>query len=197
MNALEAGLARIAATADKAGISWAIVGGFAISVRVEPRFTRDIDLAITVADDNAAEAILAGLNGSGYRVVAAVEQDAVGRLAIARMRDSRDPDGDLIVDLLFASSGIEPEIVAAADRVEVLPGLMMPVAVIGHLIAVKLLARDDQTRPQDAADLVALREEASEEDMAIARVAVELIMERGFNRDRDLREALAEFENSR
>lgn len=196
MNPLEEGLARIAATADRSGIGWAIVGGFAISVRAEPRFTRDIDLAVTVSDDGAAESILAGLAGSGYRVVAAVEQDAVGRLAIARMRDTRDPDEELIVDLLFASSGIEPEIVAAAERVEVLPGLMMPVAVIGHLIAVKLLARDDQTRPQDAADLIALKEEASDADMSVAREAVDLIMDRGFGRGRDLRKALSEFENS-
>lgn len=43
------------------------------------------------------------------------------------------------MDLLFASSGIEHEIVAAADPLEVLPDLTVPVARTGHLIALKPL----------------------------------------------------------
>jgi hypothetical protein len=31
---------------------WALVGGLAVSVRVEPRFTRDIDIAVGVAGTN-------------------------------------------------------------------------------------------------------------------------------------------------
>jgi hypothetical protein len=41
------------------------------------------------------------------------------------------------IDLLFANSGIEDEIVRRADRLEVLPDVFMPVASIGHLIALK------------------------------------------------------------
>jgi hypothetical protein len=40
---------------------------------------------------------------------------------------------------------------------EIVPGLSQPSATTGHLIAPKLLARDDQTRPQDFMDLRALR----------------------------------------
>ncbi|MGH4008507.1 MAG: hypothetical protein ACRDTH_10200 [Pseudonocardiaceae bacterium] len=58
-----------------------------------------------------------------------------------------------VVDVLFATAGIESEIVAAAEVLEVLPGLLMPVATAGHLVALKLLARDDETRPQNASDL--------------------------------------------
>jgi len=47
--------------------------------------------------------------------------------------------GGIIVDLLFASSGIEPEITAAAEVLTVARGLRMPVARTGHLIALKLL----------------------------------------------------------
>lgn len=50
----------------------------------------------------------------------------------------------MVVDVLFASSGIEPELVRAAEPIEVLPSLTVPVARTGHLIAVKLLARDDE-----------------------------------------------------
>jgi len=54
----------------------------------------------------------------------------------------------------------------------------------------KLLACDDQRRPADADDLVALAAVA-EEDWTVAATAVELIHERGFARGRDLVDALA------
>lgn len=103
----------------------------------------------------------------------------------------------VIVDVLFASSGIEPEIARAAERIDVLPRLAMPVATIGHLIAVKLLGRDDETRPQDHADLRALREVADEVDLVIAREAIELITARGYHRDRDLAAGLQDLEARR
>lgn len=34
---------------------FAIIGGIAISVRVEPRFTRDLDLVVAVSNDREAE----------------------------------------------------------------------------------------------------------------------------------------------
>nr|WP_278263761.1 nucleotidyl transferase AbiEii/AbiGii toxin family protein [Nocardia sp. AG03] len=92
----------------------------------------------------------------------------------------------ILVDLLFASSGIEPEIVVAAENLEIVPDLVLPVATTAHLIALKLLARDDATRPQDLADLRGLLSTASADDIAEARLAVRLITERGFHRDRDL-----------
>ncbi|TLG16529.1 hypothetical protein FEK35_04620 [Nocardia cyriacigeorgica] len=98
----------------------------------------------------------------------------------------------MVVDLLFASSGIEPEIVGAAEQLEIFPGLIMPVARTGHLIALKLLARDDERRPQDSADLRSLAEVATASDLTDAAEAIRLITARGFNRDRDLAELLAD-----
>jgi hypothetical protein len=49
----------------------------------------------------------------------------------------------VFIDLLFGSSGIEDQVVALAGPLEVLPGFVVPVAAVGHLIALKLLARDD------------------------------------------------------
>lgn len=190
MNELEQSLRRIAAYFDDRGTSWALVGGFAVSARVEPRFTRDIDLAVAVADDAGAEATIRDLVSGGYQLFAAVEQEAVDRLATARLLDARDPQHQNVVDLLFASSGIEPEIAAEAERLEILPGLVLPVARLGHLIAVKLLARDDATRPQDIADLRAMLREATATDLALAETAVSLISDRGYHRERDLHSAL-------
>lgn len=186
MNRVEAALRRIASDLDTRKTRWALVGGFAVSARTEPRFTRDVDVAVLVEDDPAAERLVESLARGGYRLDAIVEQDAVGRLATARMISPGTGRLDVVVDVLFATAGIEAEIVEAADVLEVLPGVLMPVATAGHLVALKLLARDDEHRPQDAADLRALHAVLSAADRAAARSAAELIVERGFGRGRPL-----------
>ncbi len=116
---------------------------------------------------------------------AIVEHEAVGRLATVRLTRSQIPHGP-VVDLLFASSGIEPEIVAEASPLAVLPNLTIGVARTGHLIALKVLSRDDVSRPQDLVDLRALQRVASEMELARARQALATIAARGYHRGRDL-----------
>ncbi len=77
------------------------------------------------------------LRSRGYYPVEVLEQDYVERLSGVRLART---GSDVIVDLLFASSGIENEIVAGADCPEVLPRLTVPVAATPHLIALKVLA---------------------------------------------------------
>jgi predicted nucleotidyltransferase len=96
-----------------------------------------------------------------------------------------------VVDLLFASSGIEPEIVAAAESIETVRGFTVPVARLGHLIALKVLARDDRSRPQDRVDLAALVSRADDAALAEARESLSLVARRGYHRGRDLAAALA------
>ncbi len=194
MNLLEAALRRIASDLQRHHRRWALVGGFAVSARAEPRFTRDIDAAVMVENDADAEGLVRALVADGYELLAAIEQDETGRLATVRL--SSPPGGEVVVDLLFASSGIEPEIARSAEPTEIVPGLTLPIATTGHLIALKLLARDDQSRPQDLADLRALRAVASPEDLAAADRAARLISSRGFNRGRDLTAALKEVAES-
>lgn len=190
MNVLEAALQRVAADLTRLGRDWALVGGFAVSARAEPRFTRDIDVAVAVGDDADSEALVRSLLSEGYRPLASVGQEETGRLATMRLACPLGNAGDVVVDLLFASSGIEPEIARAAEATEIVAGLTLPIATTGHLIALKLLARDDELRPQDRADLRALRSAATAADIEVAREAVRLITERGFARGRDLIAAL-------
>lgn len=185
MTPLESVLRRIVADLARAGAHCALVGGLAVSIRTEPRFTRDADLVVAVPGDAEAEALIRRLRGDGYDVTALIEQDAAQRLATVRLRPDADP-GAPIVDLLFASSGIESEIVRDAESVEVLPGLPLRVARTGHLIALKLLSRDDVKRPQDIVDLRALLKGASPEEIARAGEAAEAIIARGYHRGRDL-----------
>ena len=162
---LRAALCQICADLTRTDHPFALVGGLAVSARTEPRFTRDADIAVAVSDDTEAEALIRTLRGAGYDIEAIVEQEAVGRLATARLSQSQESSGP-VIDLLFASSGIEPEVVADADDIELLPQLRVHVAAIGHLIALKVLARDDVNRPQGAGDLRDLQSELEE---AVAR----------------------------
>jgi predicted nucleotidyltransferase len=190
MNRVEAALRRTASDLDKAGRRWALVGGFAVSARVEPRFTSDVDVAVLVEDDRSAEQLVHSFLADGYHLFSSIEHDS-GRLATVRLK--RAVDGIAVnIDLLFASSGIEPEVARAAEPLEIVPGLTLPVATLGHLIALKLLARDDQTRPQDLADLRGLIAAATNADLSLARQSTGLIEARGFNRGRDLGMALDE-----
>ncbi|MDX1999539.1 MAG: nucleotidyl transferase AbiEii/AbiGii toxin family protein [Thermoanaerobaculia bacterium] len=190
MNPLEFALRTIARDLDRAGKQWAVVGGLAVGARAEPRTTRDVDLAVAVADDRSAERLVRDLQARGYSVVAVLEQQATGRLATVRLRPPGGQEGGVVVDLLFASSGVESEVADAAESLEIVPGLVVPVAKIGHLIALKLLARDDRSRPQDSDDLRALVREATEEDLLEARAALTLIEGRGFQRGRALLDLL-------
>lgn len=185
MTSLEAALRQIHTDLTEAHVSFALVGGLAVSARTEPRFTRDADLAVALAGDAEAEALIHELRAHDYCIEAVVEQDAVGRLATVRLTRSNEPRGP-VIDLLFASSGIEPEVVAAAEPIEVLPNLTMGVARIGHLIALKVLSRDDVERPQDLVDLRALLRVASPDELARARESIALIAIRGYHRGRDL-----------
>lgn len=58
MTALRDAIRRIVGDLDGQGSAWALVGGLAVSARTEPRTTRDVDVAVTVPDDAAAEALI-------------------------------------------------------------------------------------------------------------------------------------------
>jgi predicted nucleotidyltransferase len=192
MNPLEFALRTITKDLDEAGAQWAVIGGLAVSARAEPRTTRDVDLAVAVSDDRSAERLVKSLQAKGYSVAAVLEQQAMDRLATVRLRPPGVREGGVVVDLLFASSGVEHEITESAERLEIVPGLFLPVAKIGHLIALKLLARDDRSRPQDFDDLRALLLEATDADLLEAQTAVSLIESRGYQRGRPLAQRLAE-----
>jgi predicted nucleotidyltransferase len=191
VNPLESALRRVGEDLQEMGGSWALVGGLAVGARAEPRTTRDVDLAVAVASDREAESIVFRLQALGYTVIIVLEQEATGRLATVRLHPPGEGKGGVIVDLLFASSGIEPEVTRAAEVLEIVPGLHAPVATLGHLMALKVLARDDRQRPQDLDDLRALLVEAEPRDLEEARTALRLIEERGYQRGREL---LPEFE---
>jgi hypothetical protein len=188
MNTVERSLRDfLAARPDDVDI--AVVGGIAVSVRTDPRFTRDLDFAVAVADDEEATQYVFRLRQVGYEIVAALQQTKHERLSTVRLRRrGRGP----IVDLLFAACGIEEEVVRASEPAEVGAGLVANVATVGHLIAMKLVSRDAKRRPRDQQDLVELAKVADALEWQRAEAAIELIRQRGFSRGRDLLAGLAE-----
>jgi predicted nucleotidyltransferase len=185
VTSLEQTLRRIQLDLDDGSIRFALIGGLAVSARTEPRFTRDADLAVELNSDGDAEALIHRLRNRGYEIGTVLEQSAVGRLATVRLTRSSDPSGP-VIDLLFASSGIEPEVVSAAEPLELLANLTIPVARTGHLIALKTLSRNDLDRPQDIVDLRALLRSATSADLIQAQEGIALIVARGYHRGREL-----------
>jgi len=195
MKQLSAALQRIAADLARAEAGFAVVGGLAVSVRTIPRFTRDVDLAVAVQSDRDAERIVRTLLTSGYRMLAQLEHLDTKRFATVRLEAPKSTSPDApppIVDLLFATTGIEQEIVAAAERLELSDGVMAPVARVGHLLAMKTLSYDAARRPQDGVDIAMMLRDATNDDIALARCSITLMNERGCGRSKDLDAAFTE-----
>lgn len=188
MQRLRAALIRLRTDLVACRADWAVIGGLAVSARAEPRTTRDLDVAVSVSGNTEAERTVRFFLNRGYQVEEQLEQDATGRLATMRLRVPGEESAGVVADLLFASSGIEPEVVAEAEVLEVMPGLFMPVARTGHLLALKVLALDlehPERRPQDLGDIKELLRVADEKEIHRARDGVDLVMRRGYGRSRD------------
>jgi len=172
-------LAAIAGHLRAHGRSFALVGGLAVSIRGEVRFTRDVDLAVAVSDDSDAEGLVHALSGVGYRPVAVVEHQAIHRLSTVRLMS---PEG-VVVDLLFASSGVESEIVERSEVLRVPDAGPIPVARTEELLAMKVLSMTDR-RPHDRIDALGLL--AANADLTEVRAVLDLIRARGYDREQDL-----------
>ena len=184
MQKLKSALAEVLAALKKMDIRHALVGGLAVTIRATERTTKDIDLAISVQSDIEAERVVKQLLQQGFVVESLLENKTTKRLGTARLASTKFPG--VLIDLLFAASGIENEVVNAATPIEIFPGLVTNVATISSLIAMKLLSANDSTRITDIGDLYSLIKEASQNDLFEAKDNARLIMSRGFNRKKDL-----------
>jgi predicted nucleotidyltransferase len=177
----EQALAAITRELSERGRRFALVGGLAVSVRAEVRFTRDVDVAVLVSDDADAEQLIYELRQRGYQALATVEHETQHRLSTVRLLGS---DG-VKVDLIFATSGIEPEIIDGATSVEVAAAGSIPVAAAEELVAMKVLSMTD-VRLQDRLDAQRILQLVPELDLARVRADLVRIGERGFDRGQDL-----------
>jgi hypothetical protein len=182
----ELALAAICRELVRLGRRFALVGGLAVSVRAEVRFTRDVDIAVAVADDSEAESLTYELRLAGYLAVASVEHETRHRLSTVRLMS---PSG-VKVDLLFASSGIEAEIVDRATPIDFEGAGSVPVANAEELLAMKVLSMTD-TRLQDRIDAQHLLQFTPNLDISRVREHLSRITDRGYAREQDLEAKLA------
>jgi len=182
----ELALAAICRELVRLGRRFALVGGLAVSVRAEVRFTRDVDIVVPVTDDAEAESLTYELRLAGYSAVASVEHETRHRLSTVRLMS---PSG-VKVDLLFASSGIEAEIVDGATPVDLEGAGSVPVANAEELLAMKVLSMT-ATRLQDRIDAQHLLQFTPKLDISRVRAHLARITDRGYAREQDLEAKLA------
>ena len=173
MSSIEAALARIGRDLDDLGRPWALVGALAVGARAEARATLDVDVALAVDGPADASAVVAALRQRGY----VWKADFGGAMTSLSVPDA--PPAGLRLDLLFSLAGIEDEVARRAERMTVVPGLELPVARRGDLIALKLLAATEPGREHDWRDLRGLISGASDADLVFARSAIGLLVARG------------------
>lgn len=190
-SAPERALADIADVLVRLGRPFALIGGLAVSVRGEIRFTRDVDLVVLVSDDADAETLIFDLRAEGYLPVATVEHTRHGRLATARLASSVG----VVVDLMFANCGIEPEIVDRATMVRFEDVGTIPVASSEELVAMKVLSMTDK-RLQDRLDAQRLIAHGTV-DLERVRGNLRLIAERRYERGQDLEAKLRDLLKAR
>lgn len=180
-GSVEHALAAAISSLMQAKRRFALVGGLAVSVRSEVRFTRDVDIAVQVQGDADAESLVFELKAAGYQPIASVENEERHRLSTIRLLS---PWG-VKVDLLFASCGIETEIVERATTVALPHAGDVPVAEAEELLAMKVLSMTDR-RLQDRIDALRLVSCNPRLDLVRVRQNLQTIRDRGFDRGEDL-----------
>ena len=141
-----------------------------------------MDVAVAVESDEEAERVVAALGARGYSIQSVLEHQMTGRMATVRFVAPGETVSGVLVDLFFASSGVEDRIVEEAEDIEILPGTTAPVATVAHLMALKVLA----SRPRDLEDVRWLLKVADQSEIDSARKVLDLVGSRGFDREKDL-----------
>jgi predicted nucleotidyltransferase len=137
------------------GVDFVIIGGVAVVLQAQPRFTKDLDICYAPDPANLERlgGVLTGLNARLRGIDEEIPFVADARmLRQTQVLTLTTDDGDL--DLLVDPSGAPPyaELRADADLLDV-AGIEVRVASIEHLTAMKHAAG----RPQDLVDIEVLQ----------------------------------------
>ena len=190
MSAYIAELKQVTEDLNRLEVRWALVGALAYSVHGEPRTTKDIDVAIAVSNAEEPEKIADSLIEAGYSNKQLLMHTSPTHRLGFRVLVPTTKDYSIPLDLLYSSSGIESEIVEAAETIELLPALFLPVASLSHVLAMKIVSQNDADRLRDKADVQQLLLRATPEEIDKTREALELIAQRGFGLEKNLTEEL-------
>lgn len=182
--ALGSAIEKVVLWLNSNGVAYALVGGLAVSFRASERATKDIDLALATKSDLESEQVIRAFQTLGFHPTILLENKTKKIISTVRLISDEYPG--VYLDLLFAASGIEQEVVTSADLVEILPSLSVRLASRSALIAMKVLSSTSKHRKQDVIDLDNLCVAATTEEIVEAKRLVSLIEARGFSQGRDL-----------
>lgn len=141
---LQVTLSDIVGLLRKEGISFALIGGQAASLRGEPRTTADVDLVLAI-DVEQALGLLDRLESTNFEPLFSDMSAVVQQAFLMPLRHTQT---GIKVDLAIGLSGFERQTIERAD-VMMLAGCQVPVATAEDLIIMKSLAG----RPRDEQDL--------------------------------------------
>ncbi len=124
-------------------VSFAVIGGLAVGVRGEPRFTADVDVVVGLNLDDAL-LLVDRLSGSPFQPLFPEVAEVVRTSFLLPLRHLAT---SVRVDVAIGLSGFERQLLARADEIT-LSGFTAPIATSEDLILMKLLA----SRPRDIED---------------------------------------------
>lgn len=132
-------------------VAYAVIGGIAVAIRGEPRFTADIDVVVGIDRDAALE-LVAGLRHTAFEPLFPGVEDVVLHAFLLPLRHR---DTLVTVDVAVGATGFEQQVIRRA-RHDSIGGLSIPVATAEDLLLLKTLA----ARPRDVEDArgIALRQ---------------------------------------
>jgi hypothetical protein len=115
MQAFETLLGRISKALQREGIPYMVVGGQAVLIHGEPRFTRDIDIALAI-DTDQAERILKIARKLSLKPRKDMTEDFVKRNALLSVEDHKT---GIVVDFIFSFLPYERKAIQRAKSVRV------------------------------------------------------------------------------
>jgi hypothetical protein len=142
-DAIRRTIADIAVLLEREAVPFALIGGIAVALRGEPRFTVDVDLVIGVDVDRAL-ALLDSALGSPFLPLFGGVEEIVRSAFILPLRHR---DTGVKVDLALGLTGFELELLRRAQTMDV-GGVSFPVATAEDLLLLKIIAE----RPRDIDD---------------------------------------------
>lgn len=133
----------LASLLDREGIDYALIGGHAVNLFVEPRITRDIDVTIA-AGTGEVERVRKALSASGFDSSLEVGRDLPSGPDFLRFVKS-----EVVVEIQVAKTALQKSVI---ERAKAAGGVR--VATPEDLIVLKLIA----DRPKDMGDLRGLKD---------------------------------------
>lgn len=140
-------LIQIARELEKRSIPYMVIGGQAVLIYGEPRFTRDIDITLGVGPDRLKD-ILDLTQKAGWKVLTEAPVDFVAKTMVL---PCRDPKSEIRIDFVFSVSPYEAQALQRVHRVQ-WEGQEVKFASPEDLVIHKVVAG----RPQDLADVLSV-----------------------------------------